>query len=79
MFTQKEEDCTLIIVIVYIDDCLYFSTSDTAREMFQNQLVDRFNVELQGIAHWYLSARIHQYKEFNGKMDQWTNQVMKSK
>jgi hypothetical protein len=36
--------------------------SDTARENFQKQLVDRFNVELQGRMRWYLSARIHQYQ-----------------
>jgi hypothetical protein len=39
MFTQKEDDGTLIRLIVYIDDCLYFSTSDTAKEKFQKHFL----------------------------------------
>jgi hypothetical protein len=69
MFTRKEDDDTLIRHIAYIDDCLYFSASDTAREKFQTQLVDRFNMELQGLSHCYLSAIIHQKKDFNITMD----------
>jgi hypothetical protein len=46
MFTTKEDDDTLIRLIVYTDDCLYFSYSDTAREKFQKQLVDIFNAAL---------------------------------
>ena len=70
LFTRIEADGTLLRLIVYIDDCLYFSTSDVSREKFQKQLVDRFNVELQGQAHWYLAARISQDKDFNVTMDQ---------
>jgi hypothetical protein len=69
MFTRKEDDDTLTRLIVYIDDCMYFSTSDTAKEV-PKQLVDRFNVELQRLTHWYLAARIHQDKDFNVTMDQ---------
>jgi hypothetical protein len=65
MFTRKEKDGTLVRFIFYIEDCLYFSTSVTARDKFQKQLVDRFNVELQGLAHWNLAARSDQDKDFN--------------
>jgi hypothetical protein len=58
------------LIEYYIGDCLYFSTSDASREKFQNQLVDRFNVELQGLVQWYLAARIHNDKDFNVTMDQ---------
>jgi tRNA(His) 5'-end guanylyltransferase len=70
MFTRKEEDNTPTRIIVYIDGCLYFSTSDTARDKFQKQVVDRLNVKLQGLAYWYLSDRTYQDKEFNVTMDQ---------
>jgi hypothetical protein len=50
--------------------CLYFYTYDSARENSKNQLVDRFNGELQGLAYWYLTARISQDKEFNATLNQ---------
>lgn len=34
MFTRTEKDGTFIRLIVYIDDCLYFATSDATREKF---------------------------------------------
>jgi hypothetical protein len=57
LLTIKEEDGTLIWLVVYIYGCLYFATYDIARDFFDKQLVGRFNVELQGLA-----ARIHQAK-----------------
>jgi hypothetical protein len=70
LFTRIEVHVTLIILVVYIDACLNFSTSDASGEMYQKQLIDRFNVELQGLAHLCLVARIHQDKDFNVTMDQ---------
>jgi hypothetical protein len=70
MFTRTEKDGSFLRLIVYIDDCLYFATSDATREKFQKELTARFDVELQGLAHWYLAARIQQDKDFNVTMDQ---------
>jgi hypothetical protein len=70
VFTRKEDDGTLTTLIFYIDDCMYFSNSENAREKFPKKFVDRFNVELQGLAHWYLAAIIYQDKDFNVTMDQ---------
>jgi hypothetical protein len=70
MFTRKEDNGTLIRIIVYIDDFLQFTTSDTARDKFPNPIVDRFNVELQGLSHWYISPRMYQDKDFHITMDQ---------
>jgi hypothetical protein len=65
LFTRKEEDCTLIKLIVYIDDYLHFAMTDIERETWQKPMVDIVNMELQGLVHWYISAQIHQDKEFN--------------
>jgi hypothetical protein len=48
----------------------HFSAPFTTREKFQKQRVDRFDVELQGLAHWYLAATIHKDNDFNVTMDQ---------
>jgi hypothetical protein len=66
---HHKKKMAIIRLILSIDDCLYFVTSDI-RENFQKELVDRFNVDLQRLTHWYLAARHHQDNEFNVKIYQ---------
>ena len=70
LFTRHEPDGSFLRIIFYIDDGLYFATSDGALERFKKELPERFNVVFQGTAHWYLSARIHQDNQNNITMDQ---------
>ena len=58
------------MLLVYVDDSLYFSTSDDMIKDFRKSLSDRFEVGFMGYAHWFLSLRISQDKNYNITVDQ---------
>ena len=65
LFCRKDRDRNKLWIIIYIDDFLYFDTSEKTRNQFELEFGSRFNVEFQGQAHWYLAARITQDKDLN--------------
>ena len=42
----------------YIDDQLYFGSTDSTTEWFEKKLRARFDVEIKGDANWFLSSKI---------------------
>jgi hypothetical protein len=70
LFTRHEPDGTFLRIFIYIDDGLYFATSEGALERFKKELPERFNVDFQGTGHWYISVQIYKDKQNNIKMDQ---------
>ena len=42
----------------YIDDQLYFGSTDSTTEWFEKKLRAPFNVEIKGDANWFLSSKI---------------------
>ena len=70
LFCRKEKDGSMLWVIIYIDDFLYFGTTEITQKKFESEFGTRFSVEFQGLAHWYLAARISQDANYNITIDQ---------
>ena len=59
---RKDNDW--IKLINYVDDALYFASSNRVREDFELSLKNKFNLSLLGEAKWYLGMRITQNRDF---------------
>ena len=69
-FSKHFADGSFIKLLNYVDDLLYASNSPSHLQAFEETLGKRFNIELMGQAHWYLSSRITQEANFNISIDQ---------
>jgi len=70
LFYQKYSDGSVIFILNYVDDMLYYETSDQTLLAFKAKLSERFNLELKGQAHWYLTTRITQLASYDIILDQ---------
>jgi len=48
LFFQKFPDWTVIFILYYADDILYFGTTDNTLLIFETRLLERFNLETKG-------------------------------
>ena len=48
-------------LINYVDDALYYCSTEEVRENFEKKLKSRFNLTLLGKGKWYLGMRIMQH------------------
>ena len=80
-FKNSEVDPSLFVyrngeeflyLIVYVDDCLYFGSSDEIEAKLGVVLKKRFALELQGNAHWFLGTRIYREQDGSYIIDQET-------
>ena len=51
LFSRSEKDGSELWIILYVDDFLYFGTTEYTRKKFELEFGTRFNVEFQGQAH----------------------------
>lgn len=65
LFYQKHPDGSVIFILNYVDDMLYFGNSDQSLLVFEAKLSERFNLELKVQAHGYLATRITQLANYN--------------
>ena len=56
-------------MITYVDDTLYFGTTDEAEAELVKDLRSRFNFNLMGKASWYLGMKI-EYNSLGATIDQ---------
>ena len=42
-----------IVVLSWVDDCVYWYTYEDPRKWFVDKLGNRFHVNLLGYAHWF--------------------------
>jgi hypothetical protein len=70
LFTRKEPDGSMLRIIFYIDDGMYFGTSEGALDRFKHELPATFNADFMGTANWYISTRVHQQNNRNITIDQ---------
>jgi hypothetical protein len=70
LFIKEDEKHNKIYILNYVDDMLYYGNDETTVREFEQQLQQRFNLELMGQAHWYLSTRINQLSNFDIEIDQ---------
>ena len=58
------------IVLYYVDDCVYWYTSEALGKLFVDTLGKIFQVKLLGYSHWFMSIRISQMKYNSILVDQ---------
>jgi hypothetical protein len=56
----KKSAMQVTLVLQYSDDFLVASTSSAAKAEFHQAISERFDIEWQEVADWYLQARITQ-------------------
>ena len=69
VYRNKQE---FLFLICYVDDCLYFGSSDEIEMKLGAMLKKRFSLELQGNAHWFLGTRIYRENDGSYIIDQET-------
>ena len=62
IYYKYAPDGTKIVVLSYVDDCVYWSTSEAIGKWFVDNLGKILHVNLLGYAHWFMSIRISQIK-----------------
>ena len=72
LFVRKEEDGSYTKILTYVDDSIYYNSknNDQILQQFQKKLSDKFKLQFQGHAHWFLSIRILRDKSKNFTIDQ---------
>ena len=63
-------DGSKIVVLYYVDDCVYWYTSESLVKLFVDNLGKIFHVKFLGYAHWFMSIRIFQMKDHSISVDQ---------
>ena len=63
-------DGTKIVVLSYVDDCVYWYTSEALGKRFVDSLGNILHVNFLGYAHWFMSVRISQMKDHYISVDQ---------
>ena len=59
-----------IVVLSYVDDCVYWYTNEDIGKWFVDTLGKRFHVKFLGYEHWFMSIRISQLKDNSIYVDQ---------
>ena len=59
-----------IVVLYYVDDCVYCYNNEDHEKWFVDTLGKRFPVNFFGYAHWFMSIRISQLKDHSISVDQ---------
>ena len=59
-----------IVVLSYVDDCVYWYTNEDLGKWFVDTLGNRFHVNFLGFAHCFMSIRIPQLKDHSISVDQ---------
>ena len=70
LYTKTFEDGSTIWLLNYVDDMLYFCTSESRRREFEKHVCKRFAVELKGRAQWYISMKLRQLNNYDIVIDQ---------
>ena len=61
---------TNIVILSYVDDCVYWYTPEFLGKWFVNTIGKRFRVNSLGYSHWFTSIRILQMKDHYISVDQ---------
>ena len=63
IYYKYASDRTKMVVLSYVDGCVYWYTSEALGKWFVDTLGKRFHVNFLGYAHWFMSIRIYQMKD----------------
>ena len=70
IYYKYAPDGSKIVVLSYVDDCVYWYTNEDIGKWFVDTLGKRFHVKFLGYAHWFMSIRIYQLKDNSISVDQ---------
>ena len=70
IYYKYAPDGSKIVVLSYVDDCVYWYTNEDLGKWFVDTLGKRFHVNFLGYAHWFMSIRISQLKDHSISVDQ---------
>ena len=70
IYYKYAPDGSKILVLSYVDDCVYWYTNEDLVKLFVDTLGNRFHVNFLGYAHWFMSIRISQLKDHFISVDQ---------
>ena len=70
IYFKYAPDGSRIVFFSYVDDCLYWCTSEALGRWFMDTLGKIFQVNFLGYAHWFMSISIHQMKDHSISLDQ---------
>ena len=69
IYYKYAPDGSKIVVLSYVDDCVYWYTNEYIGKLFVDTLGNRFHVNFLGYAHWFMSIRISQMKDHSISVD----------
>ena len=70
IYYKYAPDGSKIVVLSYVDDCVYCYTNEDIGKWFVDTLGKRFHVNFLGFAHWFMSIIISQLKDHSIYVDQ---------
>ena len=70
IYYKYAPDGSKIVVLSYVDDCVYWYTNEDPGKWFVDTLGKRFHVNFLGYEHWFMSIRIYQMKDNSISVDQ---------
>ena len=70
IYYKYAPDGSKIVVLYYVDDCVYWYKNEDLGKSFVDTLRKRFHVNFLGFAHWFMSIRISQLKDHSISVDQ---------
>ena len=70
IYYKYAPDGSKIVVLSYVDDCVYWYTNEDIGKWFVDKLGKRFHVNFLGFAYWFMSIRISQLKDHYIYVDQ---------
>ena len=70
IYYKYAPDGSKIVVLSYVDDCVYQYTNEDLVKWFVDTLGKRFHVNFLGYAHWFMSIRISKLKDHSIYVDQ---------
>ena len=70
IYYKYAPDGSKIVVLSYVDDCVYWYKNEDTGKWFVDTPGKRFHVNFLGFAHWFMSIRISQLKDHSISLDQ---------
>ena len=70
IYYKHAQDGSKIVVLSYVDDCVYWYTNEYFGKWFVDTLGKRFHVKFLGFSHWFMSITISKLKDHSIYVDQ---------
>ena len=63
VYYKYTPDGSKLVILSYVDDCVYWYTSGELGKWFVDKLGKIFHVKFLGYIHWFMSIKISQLKD----------------